>query len=331
MRETGAFIGKSAALSQVHVRLTQVARSDLTVLILGETGTGKGLAARRVHELSARRSEAFIQVNCGAIPEALVESELFGHEKGAFSGAHARKPGKIELAAGGTLFLDEIGDMPLEAQVKLLRLLEEREFERVGGTEVLKADVRVLVATNRELAHMVKDGQFREDLFFRIQVFPISMPPLRQRREDIPLLVECFIDGMEVQLDKNIEAIDAEALGLLKRYDWPGNIRELKHTVERAAIVCRGGVIRARDIALMVGEIDDDEGALVTLEEYERRYILEVLEHTGWVIRGEQGAAAVLGLKPGTLYSRMKKLQIQRPSVACEPQTQEEWRWSQSG
>ncbi len=264
-----ALIGKSKKLDQTQVELARVARSDLTVLILGETGTGKGLAARQVHQLSTRRAAPFVQVNCGAIPEALVESELFGHERGAFSGAHARKPGKVELAAAGTLFLDEIGDMPLQAQVKLLRLLEEREFERVGGTEALAADVRVLVATNRDLMQMVKDEQFREDLFFRIQVFPISLPPLRQRGGDIPLLVEYFMDGIAERLDKRMEGIDSEALGLLKRYEWPGNVRELKHTVERAVVSCRDGMIRACDIVLVAEQAEaNGKGVLVTLEEY---------------------------------------------------------------
>lgn len=325
MGDNSALIGKSKRLDQAQVELARVARSDLTVLILGETGTGKGLAARQVHQLSTRRAAPFVQVNCGAIPEALVESELFGHERGAFSGAHARKPGKVELAAAGTLFLDEIGDMPLQAQVKLLRLLEEREFERVGGTEALAADVRVLVATNRDLMQMVKDEQFREDLFFRIQVFPISLPPLRQRGGDIPLLVEYFMDGIAARLDKRMEGIDSEALGLLKRYEWPGNVRELKHTVERAVVSCRDGMIRARDIVLVAEQAEaNGKGVLVTLDEYERQYICEVLEHTGGVIRGEHGAAAVLGLKPGTLYSRMKKLGIERPSVRCASQIQED-------
>ena len=282
-------------------------------LILGETGTGKGLAARTVHELSHRKGGAFIQANCGAIPEGLVESELFGHERGAFTGAVSRQLGKVELAEGGTLFLDEIGDMSLEAQTRLLRLLEERTFERVGGTETLDVEVRVVAATNRNLARMVAEGEFRQDLFFRLQVFPVQLPPLRERREDIPLLVTHFMEPMAAHLGKNVTQVDSAALTQLKDYDWPGNVRELKHTVERAVILSPGPAIRAEDIALGVGKMERDfVRERVSLEEHERRYIREVLKETEWAVKGKGGAAELLGLPASTLYSRIKRLGIGR-------------------
>jgi formate hydrogenlyase transcriptional activator len=308
------FLGESTAVRRVQRQLAEVAPTDLTVLILGETGTGKGLAARTVHELSPRKKGPFIQVNCGAIPEHLVESELFGHERGAFTGALSRKLGRVELAKGGTLFLDEIGDMSLDAQVKLLRLLEERTFERVGGTQTLQANVRVVAATNRDLHQMVETKQFREDLYFRLQVFPVRMPPLRERREDLPALASYFLHQMAAHLHKDIQGLTPGALGVLEAYDWPGNVRELEHAIQRAVIVCRGSTIGVDDLAL--GERSTDGGSaqeVVSLEEHERRYILEVLERTGWVIRGHHGAAAVLGIPRSTLQSRMKKLGIARP------------------
>ena len=309
----GEFVGESNALRQVQQQLVEVAPSDLTVLILGETGTGKGLAARTVHGLSPRQTGPFIQVSCGAIPESLVESELFGHEKGAFTGAVARKLGKIELAAGGTLFLDEIGDMSLDGQVKLLRLLEEGTFERVGGTETLPADVRVIAATNRDLPQMVAAGTFREDLYFRLEVFPVRLPPLRERGVDIPFLAVYFMERMAAHLNKAVTHLEPEALAVLETYNWPGNVRELEHTLQRAVIVCRGPAIRAGDITLERRKSGEGTaGERVSLEEMERRYIGEVLEETEGVIRGQQGAATILGLPPSTLYSRMKKLGIER-------------------
>ena len=311
----GEFVGESDALRRVQTQLREVAPMDLTVLILGETGTGKGLAARTLHEWSTRASGPFVQVHCGAIPETLVESELFGHEKGAFTGAISRKLGKVELAKGGTLFLDEIGDMPLEAQVKLLRLLEERTFERVGGTETLQADVRILAATNRNLQQMVKAGTFRDDLYFRLQVFPVQLPPLRERREDIPLLAIYFMQRMAAHLNKGqITQLTPQALSVLRAHDWPGNVRELEHAVSRAVVVCPGPAIRAEDITLGVGT--PEEGSVeevVTPEEYERRYLRRMLEKAGWVIKGPHGAAALLGMPPSTLHARMKKLGIVRP------------------
>ena len=310
------FVGQSRALARVQEQLEQVANTPLTVLLLGETGTGKGMAARAVHDQSQRSAGPFISINCGAIPEGLVESELFGHEPGAFTGAVSRKLGKVERAGGGTLFLDEIGDMSLEAQIRLLRLLEERVFERVGGTESLKADVRVVAATNQVLGQRVVEGAFREDLFYRLNVFPVELPPLRQRREDIPLLADYFLVAATDHLHKEVTGFSSSALAVLQRHDWPGNVRELKHAVERAVTVCPGKMIRVEDIALGIGQKEGPtNGERPSLEEYERRYILQVLEETGWVIKGPQGAAAVLGLHPATLNRRIKKLGIVRPSL----------------
>jgi len=310
----GEFVGESDALRRVQKDLSEVAPTDLTVLILGETGTGKGLAARTVHGLSPRANGPFISIHCGAIPEALVESELFGHEKGAFTGATSRKLGKVELAQGGTLFLDEIGDMPMEAQVKLLHLLEERSFERVGGTETLHADVRILAATNRDLPGMVEAGEFREDLYFRLHVFPVQVPPLSDRREDIPLLAVYFMQRMAAHVNKEgVTQFTPGALSVLQAHDWPGNVRELEHVVQRAVIVCSESAIRVEDIALGSGEVEAAPSEeLLTLEEHERRYVRQVLTRTGWRIRGPQGASAVLGLHEATLRGRMKKLGIRR-------------------
>jgi formate hydrogenlyase transcriptional activator len=294
----------------VQAQLEGVARTEVTVLILGETGTGKGLAARTVHALS-QRPGLFIQVNCGAIPEGLVESELFGHERGAFTGAVSRKLGKVELAQGGTLFLDEVGDLAPAAQAKLLELLEERAFARVGGTETLKAEVRVIAATNRDLGRMVAHGPFREDLYFRLEAFPVRMPPLRERREDIPLLAAYFVERMAAHLNKRLAPLSAEVLARLGAYDWPGNVRELEHVVQRAVIVCPAETIRVEDLVLGPGE-GGPAGEVLTLAEQERRYIRQVLEQTSGVIGGPRGAATLLGLPESTLRTRMKKLGIGR-------------------
>ena len=310
----GEFVGKSPALLQVLEQLAEVAPSEVSVFISGETGTGKGLAARTVHGLSPRQARPFIQVNCGAIPASLVESELFGHERGAFTGAVARKLGKIELADGGTLFLDEIGDLSFEAQVKLLRFLDEHAFERVGSTRTINPDVRVIAATNRDLRQMVEAGQFREDLYFRLRIFPVQLPPLNKRREDIPLLAVYFMQEMAAHLHKEVTQLTPEALHMLQAYDWPGNVRELEHTIQRAVIVCRGTAIQAEDIAQEPEKAEDDPlEELVPLETFERRYICRVLERTGWLIGGAHGAAAVLGLNVSTLRGRMRKLGIERP------------------
>ncbi|MCZ6635737.1 MAG: sigma 54-interacting transcriptional regulator, partial [bacterium] len=309
----GKFIGESSALKHIQEQLGSVAVTNLTVLIFGETGTGKGVAARTLHSLSPRKAGPFVQINCGAIPEGLVESELFGHEKGAFTGAVSRKLGKIELAKGGTLFLDEIGDLALDAQVKLLHLLEEGIFERVGDTASLEADVRVVAATNRDLEKMVAEGRFREDLFFRLQVFPVRLPPLRERQEDILQLAMYFLQRMAAHLNKAVTGFTSEALSTLNSYGWPGNVRELEHAVQRAVIVCPGPVIRAEDFAVgSAGEESPVSGPFLSLEEVERRHIHEALEQTGWTIKGPAGAAKLLGLHPSTLRHRMKKLGLIR-------------------
>jgi transcriptional regulator with GAF, ATPase, and Fis domain len=309
------FVGGSAALRQVLQQLAQGAQAEATVLILGETGTGKGLAARTVHEGSARKDGPFLPVNGGNLTENLAETELFGHEKGSFTGAHARKLGKVELAAGGTLFLDEIGDLPPGVQGKLLRLLEERTFERLGGETTRTADVRVIAATNRDLKQMVAEERFRADLFYRLNPFPVRLPPLRDRREDIPALVDHFMTPMAAHLHKEVNGVTSEALALLKGFAWPGNVRELKNVVERAVIVCRGPTIGKTDIVLggEAREAEPPPEELVSLDEHERQYILQVLERTDWVVRGPQGAAAILGKHEATLRNRMKKLGIRRP------------------
>ena len=312
---TGEFVGQSPALLRVLQQLAQVAPTDATVLVLGETGTGKGLAARTLHALSGRKKGPFITVSCGALPETLVESELFGHEQGAFTGATHRKLGKVELADQGTLLLDEIGDLPPAAQAKLLRLLEERTFERVGGTQERQTKARIVAATNRDLAQMVAQGTFRADLFFRLQGFEVQLPPLRARREDISLLALYFLTRSAAHLDKReIAQLSPEALARLQAHDWPGNVRELEHVVRRAVIVGNGPTLRVGDIALgsdtTTGPIPEE---VVSLQEHERRYIQQVLERTGGVIRGPGGAAQLLNIPPSTLYGRMKKLGIERP------------------
>jgi transcriptional regulator with GAF, ATPase, and Fis domain len=310
----GEFVGTSPALLKLQEELVKVAETDLTLLIQGETGTGKGLAARAVHAFSKVNNGPFIQINCGGIPEGLIESELFGHERGAFTGAVVRKLGKVELAAGGTLFLDEIGDMPLDAQAKLLRVLEERTFERVGGTQSLNANARIIAATNRDLKQMVAENSFREDLYFRLHTFPVQIPPLRERLDDIPLLATYFMSRMAEHLKKTITHFTPSALSALRAYNWPGNVRELEHTVQRAVVVCHGPAIRPEDIlttfAPARGESPEE---IVTLEENQRRYIRNVLETTGWVIRGNHGAANLLGIPESTLRFYMKKLSIKRP------------------
>jgi len=308
------FTGRSPALQQVHTRFVEVAPSDLTVLILGETGVGKGLAARALHQLSRRSQGPLIHVNCGAIPTSLIDSELFGHEKGAFTNAVSRKMGKVELATGGTLFLDEIGDMPLEAQVRLLRLLEERTFERVGGTETFPTDVRVVAATNRDLEKMVETREFREDLYYRLRVFPIRLPPLRERTEDVPDLAELFKDRMAGHLDKQMGPLGRDVLQALTKHHWPGNVRELEHTMQRAVIVCRGAEMTVSDLGLKSTPLLVSSGSeILPLAELERQYICQVLDRTNWHIKGAEGAAMLLGLPPSTLRSRMKKLGIKRP------------------
>jgi formate hydrogenlyase transcriptional activator len=287
-----------------------VAPTESTVLILGETGTGKELIARAIHTTSSRSSRAFVKLNCAAIPSGLLESELFGHEKGAFTGAVAQRIGRFELADGGTLFLDEVGDIPLELQSKLLRVLQEQEFERLGSTRTQHVDVRLVAATNRNLEQMVGEKQFREDLYFRLNVFPIRIPPLRERTGDIPLLVRHYVDTYGQRMNKRIETISEETMAGLCRYGWPGNIRELQNLIERAVILTRGSVLEVAMQELKSSPPIAPAGS--TLEELERERILQVLRETGAVIGGPQGAAARLGLKRTTLLSKMQRLGISR-------------------
>ncbi len=321
-----AIVGQSPAIGRVMEKIDQVAATDSTVLIRGETGTGKELIARAIHQRGGRRDQPLVAVNCGAIAATLVESELFGHEKGAFTGAVARKIGKFELADGGTLFLDEIGDLSLELQVKLLRVLQEGELTRVGGSEGVKVDVRIIAATHRDLSAMVQAGSFRQDLYYRLNVFPLSVPPLRERREDIPLLVSHFATRYAERLGKRIEVIPEAVMTQLSGFHWPGNIRELANVIERSVIVSQGTSLQlaewvtgthvpvstppaVRPAAPAAGGIGGGSGLL----EIERQHILAMLERTRWKVSGPGGAAELLGLKPTTLEARMKKLGIVRP------------------
>jgi formate hydrogenlyase transcriptional activator len=306
-------IGASPAFKEVLRQVEVVAPTDATVLLQGETGTGKELLARTLHRLSARRDRPFIAVNCAAIPAGLLESELFGHERGAFTGALAQRLGRFELAHQGTLFLDEIGDLPLELQPKLLRVIQEREFERVGGARTRHVDVRLVAATNRDLAPLADAGQFRADLYYRLNVFPITVPPLRQRPEDIPLMVRHFVRHYARQLRKRIDTVPAEALAALTRYQWPGNVRELQNVIERAVILSPGPVLQLAWGALAPQRPAPGAPARVrTLEEVEREHILRVLQDVKGVVGGPHGAAARLGLRRTTLLYRMEKLGISR-------------------
>jgi formate hydrogenlyase transcriptional activator len=316
-------IGHSDALRRVLKTIETVAPTDSTVLIYGETGTGKELIARAVHNLSARRSGAFVKVNCAAIPTGLLESEMFGHERGAFTGAISQRVGRFELANRGTIFLDEIGEIPLELQPKLLRILQEREFERLGSTRTMHSDARLIAATNRELDELVAEGKFRSDLYYRLNVFPVRVPALRDRREDIPLLVRHFVQQFSRRLGKTINAVPAETMNALTRYPWPGNIRELQNVIERAVILTGGPVLRVHTDELSAssqtaapagapngGAGPSRQGLRGALEESERQQILAALEKSNWVVAGANGAAARLGLKRSTLQSRMQKLGI---------------------
>jgi formate hydrogenlyase transcriptional activator len=300
-------IGESAALKRALSQAETVAPTDSTVLILGETGTGKEMIARAIHDLSRRREGTFVKINCAAIPTGLLESELFGHEKGAFTGAIAQKIGRFELAHHGTLFLDEVGDIPLELQPKLLRVLQEREFERLGGTRTILVDVRVVAATNRNLAPMVEEGLFRRDLYYRLNVFPIMIPPLRERSEDIPLLVRYFVQKYARLMDRRIETVSAEEMDALTRYHWPGNVRELENLIERAVILSPGPELR-----LPVAELEQHSEipSNLTLQAAEREHIIRVLRETNWVVGGPRGAATRLAMKRTTLQSKMRKLGI---------------------
>ncbi len=322
-------IGGSTGMAQVLTAVSRVANTDVAVLITGPTGVGKELVARAIHAQSNRAKHPLVKVNCAAIPDNLVESELFGHEKGAFTSAVARRIGRFELARDGTLFLDEVGELPLAIQVKLLRVLQDGDFERVGGTETLISNARIIAATNRDLAKAIEGGSFRSDLFYRLNVFPILVPSLSERRDDIPLLIDSFIQQFNRRMGKQIESIDAQSMQYLCARQWPGNIRELLHVIERAMILCDGACLtvevtepvpsRASEsdaassqstaLALQTAEIPS---VVPTLEDSQREHIRRALQQTGGVVDGPGGAAAMLGLKPSTLRSRMKRLGIHR-------------------
>ena len=310
-------IGGSQSLREVFAQLKIVAPTDSTVLLLGETGTGKELVAHALHTRSARRDLPFVRVNCAAIPSGLLESELFGHERGSFTGAIARKIGRFEMAHGGTIFLDEIGDIPAELQPKLLRVLQEQEFERLGSTQTIRVNVRVVAATSRNLPQMVADRQFRGDLYYRINVFPIRLPALRERSDDIPLLVRHFVQGFARRMQKSIDHVSVESMNALSGYSWPGNVRELQNLIERAVILSPGKVLRLPRSELNQHNSFADipgqsPGSRLTLKDAEREHIIQALAETNWIIGGLKGAAARLGLKRTTLISKMQRLGISR-------------------
>ena len=305
-------IGKSEEISYTIHKAHQVAKFNSSVLIEGETGVGKELFAQTIHENSQRKNKPFVKVNCAALPKELIESELFGHEKGAFTGATSGKKGRFELAEGGTIFLDEIGEMPLELQPKLLRVLQTGEFERLGSEESKTVDVRVISATNRDLYEEIEKGNFREDLFYRLNVYPLTVPPLRDRKQDIPLLAEYIINN--ISTDNGIKApeFSAKAIDLLKNYDWPGNIRELINVIERSVIHCVDGIIYDFDISPRKREKSTTQFEVVSLEEMERQYIVKVLEICNWKISGKNSASEILEVKANTLRSRMERIGIAR-------------------
>lgn len=309
-------IGTSNALKKVIEKIKKVAGTETTVLIRGETGTGKELIARSVHNLSKRNNKPLIKINCPAIPASLIESELFGHEKGAFTGAINNKVGKFMLADGGTILLDELGDLPLESQAKLLRVLQEKEFETVGGTKTQNVDVRVIAATNRDLEEAVKEGAFRSDLYYRLNVFPIEIPPLRERSEDIEALGNHFINKYAGKLGKSIRPINKNVLDKLKSYNWPGNIRELENVIERATILSPDNNLEITDSLISDSNGDSGIQGSSTLEEIERDHIVTVLDKTGWRISGDKGAALILGMNPSTLRTRMAKLGIKKKTTS---------------
>jgi len=303
------FIGQSQTIKKVLNLAEQVAKMDTTVLILGETGTGKELLAQAIHNLSHRKKHPKVTVNCAALPANLVESELFGHERGAFTGAENKRIGRFELADGSSLFLDEIGELSLALQVKLLRVLQEKQFERVGGQKTITSDVRVIAATNRNLLQAVDAGEFRTDLYYRLNVFPITIPPLRDRREDIPPLVWFFVRSFCEKMGKHIDSISRSSMDALCNHHWPGNVRELQNAIERAIIITTGNTLQIE----LPGEQNIYRNQTRTLDDVQKEYILNTLRATQWRIRGKNGAAEILGLKPTTLESRMAKLDIHRP------------------
>jgi DNA-binding NtrC family response regulator len=309
----GGLIGSSAVLTRVFSQVEQVAPMNATVLLLGETGTGKGVVARAIHSCSSRKGRALITVDCTTLPAALVESELFGRERGAFTGSDTKQIGRFELADGGTIFLDEIGEMPLELQSKLLRVIQDGEFERLGSPRTIKTNVRIIAASNRNLAEEVRNGKFREDLFYRLNVFPIILPPLRRRAEDIPLLVNHFVAKFNVKIGKKIESISKDTLNSLQEYHWPGNVRELESVIERAVIISQGSALQVLDRFDSFRKPDDQaEGDVKALGELEHDHIIQVLKKTGWRIEGKSGAAVLLGLNASTLRARMRKYGIVR-------------------
>jgi formate hydrogenlyase transcriptional activator len=313
-------IGRSRALRHALDQTSLVAPTDATVLVLGETGTGKELIARAIHDRSPRRARAFVKLNCAAIPSGLLESELFGHERGAFTGAVAQRLGRFEQANGGTLFLDEVGDMPLDLQAKLLRVLQEREFERVGATRSTRVDVRLVAATNRDLHEMMEDGRFREDLYYRLNVFPISLPPLRERPEDVEPLVRHFVARLERRMQRRIETIPDDTLAALRRHSWPGNVRELENLVERSVILSSGTSLAVPLEALAPRPARVETSS--SLESNQRMHVARILEETNWRIGGPAGAAARLGVKRTTLQSMMRRLSLTRPRRAEDAATQ---------
>ncbi len=310
-------IGCSASLREVFGQLKIVAPTDSTVLLLGETGTGKELIARALHNRSSRRDRPFVRVNCAAIPSGLLESELFGHERGSFTGAIARRIGRFEMAHGGTIFLDEIGDIPAELQPKLLRVLQEQEFERLGSTQTIRVNVRIVAATSRNLAQMVADREFRGDLYYRLNVFPIRLPALRERPDDIPLLVRHFTERYAARMHKTIGQVSLAGMNALLQYSWPGNVRELQNFIERAVILSPGKVLRLPLSELnqtdsFADTAEQSAGSRLTLKDAEREHIIQALAETNWIIGGLKGAAARLGLKRTTLISKMQRLSISR-------------------
>jgi formate hydrogenlyase transcriptional activator len=315
-RQFDQIVGKSPALEAVLEQVEWVAPTNSTVLIQGETGTGKELIAKAIHNISPRYERPYLKLNCAAIPGGLLESELFGHERGAFTGAIVQKIGRVELADQGTLFLDEIGDIPLELQPKLLRVLQEREFERLGSTRTQKIDVRLVAATHRNLERMIADNQFRSDLYYRLSVFPIEMPPLRERAGDVPLLVHHFAHEFSQRMNRRIETIPDETMDALKKYGWPGNIRELQNLIERSVILSPGPVLQVPLQYLRNSAAHGrDEGRSRTLADAEREHILATLKQVDWVLSGPGGAATRLGINRSTLQFRMKKLGITRPGA----------------
>jgi transcriptional regulator with GAF, ATPase, and Fis domain len=310
----GEIIGQSNALKYVFFRVEQVAPQEATVLLLGETGTGKGVVARAIHSMSSRKDRPMITVNCSALPANLIESELFGREKGAFTGSNDRQMGRFELADNSTLFLDEIGEMPMELQTKLLRVIQDGEFERLGSPKTIKVNVRIIASTNRNLEEEIRQGRFREDLFYRLNVFPITIPPLRRRKEDIPLLVEYFVVKFNKKTGKKVKTVPKDILNVLQEYDWPGNVRELESIIERAVITSQGTGLQILDRFVNSVKAGEQEAqGHKALIEIERDHILQALEKAGWRVEGEKGAAAMLGLNPSTLRGRMRKDGIRRP------------------